>query len=362
MGMRRGGLVVVALLALVAALLGPAGQASYGDATGGAAAAGGPRTTLVHVLRLPTGPHPHVDYLTGRLLHTASGRQILLPFPAQRADDLELLGRAPRGWLVIDHHTATIYQISTEGHAHRLFHYWEDQGYEGFAPVTVSTNHRLFAIGSGGQDESCCNVYDFHGKPIGGRNDVGTLRPMLFRGRSIYFYKHGTMLWRWSVGHDPVKTGLHAASYLDFAHDQYLHGYVTPGGNDGFEAGSISTPHHFRWRVCTTCDGQDVQPYQWSPDGTAITFLDDTSPGTGVIIRGARTGHVLSDLRFTERVWQVRWEDSRHVLVEVLRPEKGKGLHADPKAVLRCGLHGACVRATQWQQHFILDYLSPLAD
>ena len=79
-------------------------------------------------MAVPTGPHAQVDYLTGRLLHTASGRVIQLPWPKQYQDSLELLGRGPDRWIVVYHHTATIFEVTRDGTAHMLFHYNQDQG------------------------------------------------------------------------------------------------------------------------------------------------------------------------------------------------------------------------------------------
>ena len=68
---------------------------------------------------------------------------------------------------------------------------------------------------------------------------------------------------------------------------------------------------------------------------------------------------MVTDLRFNERVWKFRWENARHMLVEVVRHEPGENLYQAPKAVLRCDLDGRCQRATDWQHHFILDYEPP---
>ncbi len=335
--------------------------------TGPAAAAlpvPGPTIHSVDVYSVPTGPRPHVDYLTGRLLHTASGRMIPLPWPIRYQDSLELLGRGPDGWIVVYHHTARIFEVDRDGRAHLLFHYLQDQGYEGYSVVTLSTNHQLIAIRAAGQGGAFYTVYDLAGFVVGYRSwENGTL--VAFRGRSIYFSRSvgltHTRLVRWTMGRVPIDTGLRDVTLLDLAHHQFLRDvYAAPRYRD--ELATLPQPGTVRWSLCTDCHGQDLIARGFSPDGTKLAYFHGSSTGApveGETIRATSDGHVVTDLRFDARVWAQRWEDSLHLLVEVVDRQAGQSLYQAQKAVLRCGLGGRCTRVTTWQHHFILDYEPP---
>ena len=195
-----------------------------GLAAGSASGAPGAdsRTHTIDVLTVSTGRHPHVAYLTGRLLHTASGKVIRLPFPAEYQDSLELIGRGPDGWIVVYHHTADIYEVAANGMTNLLFHYWGDQGYEGYSVVRLSANHRLISVleanpGNG----SIYDVYDLAGFLQGHHHWSSTGGMAAFRGRSIYFAQPNELR-RWTMGHAPVDTGLRHVRLLDLGHHQFL--------------------------------------------------------------------------------------------------------------------------------------------
>ena len=323
------------------------------------------RTHTIDVLAVPTGAHARVDYLTGRLLHTASGRVIQLPWPRQYQDSLQLLGRGPDGWIVAYHHTATIFEVAGDGSAHLLFHYTQDGGYEGYSNLTLSTNHRLIAIRAADpSDVAHYTVYDLAGFVVG-RHDWSFGWLVAFRGRSVYFPQRvsttRTHLVRWTMGQSPVDTGLRGVTLLDLPHDRYLKQvYAAPRYLDKLAA--VSSPARIRWSLCTDCHGQDLISRAFSPDGTRLAYFHGSSTGAttqGVTIRAASDGHVATDFGFNAKAWVERWEDSRHLLVEVIRPQPGQTLYQAPKAVLRCDLAGRCARVTTWQHHFILDYQPP---
>jgi hypothetical protein len=321
----------------------------------------GDRVQTVDVVAVPTAPHARIDYLTGRLLHTADRRVIQLPWPRRYQDSLELLGRGPDGWIVAYHHTATIFEVARDGSAHLLFHYTQDGGYEGGANLTLSTNHELIAIRAADPgDAAHYTVYDLAGFVVDTHRFVfGWL--VAFRGRSLYFPQRvgldRTKLVRWTMGHDPVDTGLRDVRLLDLVNGQFL-----------AEAGSVDRlagvlqPSLVRWSLCTDCGGQDLSSRTFSPDGTGLAYFhgSSTRPAVqGATIRATSDGHVVTDLRFNAKVWAERWEDSRHLLVEVIRLHPGQSPYEASKAVLRCDLSGRCVRVTTWQHHFILDYAPP---
>lgn len=326
------------------------------------------RTAVAHavdVTQVPVGPSAHIDYLTGRLLHTRSGRVIQLPFPKQYQDSLELVGRTRHGWLVVYHHTATIYEVSPEGSLRKVLQYDYDQGYEGYSIVSLSTNRRLIAIQPADPGGSIAfEVFDLAGHHVGYHSwsDGGGLEA--FRGRSLYVSLNANRvshekLERWDLGTAPVDTGLRAVTVLGLAHDEYMR-YLA-GRRNGFGLASLSHPDGIRWTMCGNCHGgQSFFPRSFSPDGTRVVIEGGaTYPSKRVVVRATSDGHIITDLRFDAEVWRERWEDSRHVLVEVIRRQAGQSLYQAEKAVLRCGLAGQCTRVTVWQHHFILDYEPP---
>jgi hypothetical protein len=82
------------------------------------------------------------------------------------------------------------------------------------------------------------------------------------------------------------------------------------------------------------------------------------SPADELSVRASIDGHVITDLRFNARMWTERWEDSHHLLVEVLRTEPGQTVHQAQHAMLRCDRHSHCTRVTSWvtswQHHWLL--------
>lgn len=252
---------------------------------------------------------------------------IQLPWPKQYQDSLQLLGRGPDGWIVDYHHTATLFEVARNGTAHMLFHYTQDGGYEGFANVTLSTNHKLIAIRAADPaDAAHYTVYDLAGFVVD-THSFGFGWLVTFRGTSIYFPKTlsstRTKLVRWTMGSDPVDTGLRNVTLLDLAHDQFVkQAYVVPHYLD--KLASASQPSNVRWSLCTDCHGQDLTSRVFSPDGTRLAYFHGSSRVTALqraTIRATSDGHVITDLRFNAKVWVERWEDARHLLVEVIRPQ-----------------------------------------
>jgi hypothetical protein len=351
----RGRLAVLATAAAATVLLvAPAGAVPVPPAATSAA--------QVEVTALPTGPRPTIDYLTGRLLHTADGRVVLIPVPKAFQDSLELLGRGPHGWLVVYHHTATVYRVSGSGRLDEVLHYPWDQGYEGFSSVRLSTSHRLISIRPADRgDAAPYLVYDLAGHQVGAHS-FGTLGHLLaFQGRTLYVARyadhdaHG-MLVRWTLGTAPTRTGVRGAQALDLAHHEVVRAVSNAPHERLGLAWTPPLPSEVFWTMCQDCRGRDVRPQSFSPNGMSLV---SQSWDRELIVRATSDGHVTTDLRFDARVWAVRWEDSRHLLVEVIRTQPGQTADEAEHAALRCGLGGRCVRATEWQHHWLLHYSPP---
>jgi hypothetical protein len=103
-----------------------------------------------------------------------------------------------------------------------------------------------------------------------------------------------------------------------------------------------------RWSLCETCrPGYFATAF--SPDGRGLLgelgIRDET-------VRSTLDGSVRSDLAFSRPVVGERWENNRHLLVEVVRGAGENRLHA----LVRCSLGGSCARVSVWQHHWMLSY------
>jgi hypothetical protein len=341
-------LTILAALAAGASLA--AAPASAGGSTPGLATA----THQVDVATLPVGPQAKVDYLTGRLLHTASGKTVTIDVPRRFQDSLELLGRSARGgWVVGYHHASAVLAVSPSGQVHRIAHYYED--FPGASQLYLSTNGRLVAIqGVDEGDAALFRVVDLAGTTVGRHDWVSGGSTVAFRGRTLWFSQwgsddlHGPLL-AWRMGHAPQHTrgNPQAVDLLDLRHHQLMREVQTdPQYRGGIT--SVSQPRMVLWSVCETCrPGYSATAF--SPDGRGLLGELGAKDET---VRDSADGSVRSDLAFSLRVYGERWEGNRHVLVEVVDGRARTGEHA----LLRCSLGGSCARVTKWQHHWLLSY------
>lgn len=338
----------------------------------GVAQAATPTAPAVHrvdVNTLPKGPEPRVAYLTGRLLHTPSGRVIALPFPKARASYLELLGPSPRGWLVADRRGQEVYGIERDGSRHPLVDVAHaEPGYPGFADLTLSTNHHLLLATFYERDDTVLlTVYNLAGDEVdsfysgfGPDDSLDHPAPIAFVGRDVwlvYTWKADEPLMRWTMGSEPVDTGLTTVVQVDPVHDQVL---WKPAASSEYGLSALSAPGDLLWTAPLKASEPGGESF--SPDGTK--FVGDDSHR--VFVQSAADGHVVAADAFTAPhalvdVVAVRWEGSRHVLVEVAKqkPTEAYLSPKDPHAVLRCDLESHCTRTTLWQRHWLLGWALP---
>jgi hypothetical protein len=347
--MRRSTTALVLLSALVVtagALVGPPAAAGSGSHA---------RTGTAHevdVATLPVGPRAKIDYLTGRLLHTASGATVTIDVPKQHQNSLQLLGRSARGgWVVGYHYDSAVLAVAPSGRVRRITRYYED--FPGASQLFLSTNGRLVAIqGVDEGDAALFRVVDLAGRTVDRHDWTSGGQTMAFRGRTLWFSKwgvddlHGPLI-RWQMGKRPHPTPPQAVQLLDLAHHQLLR---TVRSDPQYRLGvaPVSEPTQVRWSTCETCR-PGYSPTAFSPDGSGL--LGELG-ARGETVLASTDGAVRSTLEFTRGVWGERWEGDHHLLVEVIDGGRRTGLHA----VIRCSLSGSCARVTKWQHHWLLSY------
>jgi hypothetical protein len=334
-----------------------AGALAIALAAAPATAGGGARalaraTHQVEVGTLPVAAHARIDYLTGRLLHTAAGKTVPIDVPKRFQNSLELLGRSARGgWVVGYHHASAVLAVSPTGRVRRITHYYED--YPGASQLYLSTNGRLVAIqGVDEGDAALFRVVDLDANTVGRHHWISGGQTVAFRGRVLWFSKwgvddlHGPLI-RWQMGSAPDRTPPQAVQLLDLKHHQLVRTVQTdPEYTVGVT--SVSSPGAVRWSICETCR-PGYSESAFSPDGRRLLGelgAQDES------IRDASDGSIQSDLAFSSKVYGERWEGNRHVLVEVVDGPLRTGEHA----LIRCSLGGSCARVTKWQHHWLLSY------
>jgi len=310
----------------------------------------------VTVGSLALGLAPRVDYLSGRVLHTADGRTVTVRVPRRFQDSLELLGRRGHGWVMGNHHASTLVQVGATGRVRTLGRL--HRPVEGRVLLTLSTDRR--SVVSWWADESGAahlRVLDLATGRTVARHAFGSGGQVLaVHGRTVWFAR-----WRandqrgplvtWTPGHRPVPTGARGVTVLDLAGRQVMRTVLSPEYGEGLA--SLEHPRSVRWSVCTTCR-PTYASVAFSPDGSRL--LGDLGLHR-VVVRDTAAGAVQVLVRFDARVYATRWEGSRHVLVEVLRPHSGR---ADQQhALVRCGSDGRCARVSAWQPHSLLRYDGP---
>ena len=344
-------LLVAVTLTMTVTLTGTPATAASGSVPR-AARAGSARQ--VDVAALPVGSHARIDYLTGRLLHTASGRTVTVDVPKKYQDSLELLGRSARGgWVVGYHHASAVLAVAPSGKATRIAHYYED--FPGASQLFLSTNGRLVAIqGVDEGDAALFRVVDLDGRTVARYDWISGGQTVAFRGRTLWFSKwgrddlHGPLL-RWRMHRAPRRAAgdAQAVQLLDLKHHQLVRTVRTdPQWRLG--VASVSQPTAVRWSVCWTCR-LGFSASAFSPDGGAL--LGEVG-ARGESVRSSADGTVSSDLVFSQQVVGERWESNRQLLVEVVDGPLRTGEHA----LVRCGLGGGCARVTLWQHHWLLSY------
>jgi hypothetical protein len=353
--MRRS-LVLTILGAAVLGLVGPV--APVGAALGTPVSPTRSTPHHVDVGALPVRGHPRSDFLTGRVLHTAEGNVVTIPVPTRFQDSLELLGRSPRGWVVGYHHASAILEVGRSGRARTVAHYGED--YEGAATLLLSSGGRLVAVDRPDEgDAAHVHVVDLTGRTVAHHLWTAGGQMVGFRGRTLFFSRWGRSdergpLVRWTLGSTPVRTAVRGVALLDLAHRQVVRTLaVFPQYRLGIAP--LGRPDSVRWRACETCRPAYLAR-AFSPDGRLLAGERGTSD---VTFRRASDGRLVGDLALSRRPVDERWEDSHHLLIEVVRNKPGRARGEAEHTLVRCGLHGRCTRVTAWQHHWLLGYPGP---
>lgn len=306
----------------------------------------------IRVAHLRTDSGPTADYVTGRLLHTADGKQISIDVPSRYQNSMQLLGRSARGgWVLGYHHASEILALSRSGKTRVITNY--HQPLNGDWQLHLSTNGRLVAIESYPPHSVRVRVVDLAGRTVGQYTWSKPGRIVAFHGRMVWFSEaslqrrsvfHPGPLFRWRIGSTPLQTGLAGVDLLDLQRREATRiiGLV-PAQQDGVV--SMTDPDTVRWGFCQGCR-RGFRPTAFSPDGSHLLLLGGAHQGKDVSIRSAVDGTTVSDLVFSLPADDLRWQDDDHVLVEVVG---GRAEH-DVFAMVRCTLDGECARVSDWQR------------
>jgi hypothetical protein len=274
---------------------------------------------------LARGPAPHVAYLSGLTIHTASGRRIAVPVPARQSGFLELMGHTSKGWVVVDHAGLPQRVLAvSHGRAPTILTWGQGEPQDTMFALSRDRTRILQDVdGQGAYTD--LYVYDLSGNRVGHRyfDDVGTVRD--FSGPDLIFSGRNTTLWR--IGGTKTVIDASGATLADFRHDVlFVHTHGVPGHGPT----TLAAPATPSW----TSDGLAVAV---SPNGARVLLMT----GTGYAVRSMGSGKLVASWTLAH-VWSglVRWEDSTSVLLGV-NGDRGQ-------AVVRCRLGGSCRRATPW--------------
>jgi hypothetical protein len=321
-----------------------------------------PSTThLIKVHTLTRGSHARIDYLTGRLLHTAAGGQILIDVPKRYQNSLELLGRSARGgWILGYHHLSEVLALAPTGQVRVITRYHEPE--EGDSRLRLSSNGQLVAIESYGHGSARerVRVFDLAGREVGHHTWAASGRTLAFDGRTLWFSEASTLkrldlrlgpLWRWRLGSAPHRTDLQGVDFLDPQHREATRILqLVPAQHDAVV--SMDDPATVRWPFCQGCR-HSYTPTAFSPDGSRLLLeRGGNHEQREVSIRSSEDGTTVSDLLFSWPESGEMWQDDHHVLVAILAPDHERDLYG----LVRCSVKGACVRVTDWQSHPIWNY------
>ena len=275
---------------------------------------------------LPRGADPQLAWLGGRTIHAANGEETQVPVPAERADNLELLGRSRGQWIVLDHDGWTTRVLAIRGGVARTV--WKRTWY------VFETTYALSRGGTGvvqwywdpnGTTEA--TVFDLSGRvvEVNTWNEFGDL--LDFGGNQLVLSLYDRTQ-TWTVGAEPKPISGRAAA-VDVRHD-----VLFVGDADG-RAGptSLLAPGTAPWYAWFT-------PRSVSPDGTWVAGYNRRK--TRLQVRSMADGS-LAPVKLKRPMGDVLgWEPDGHVIV---------GVHTRlGSALVRCDVEGACERATDWHK------------
>jgi hypothetical protein len=190
--------------ALAALALTVAGVAATAEARKGV----GP-SKVWHVADLTVSQHPAgVDWLDGRVVHTATGELQALPWTeaAARSRHLRLLGHTPHGWLVKDFggDTWNVW-LSRGGHREKLSSTSVSEG--DLVTVALASTGRRYAVSVfDGDAASTVAVHDLHGLTVASHDFVGDGAVLDLSGSRAVISTTDTSLW-WYTDPDHAGTG-----------------------------------------------------------------------------------------------------------------------------------------------------------
>lgn len=287
----------------------------------GAAPAAGPTAAA-----FPAGPAPETAYLVGRVLHTAAGDVVRLPFPKAAARSLTLLGRGRDGWVVLDQSRPTVRIWSVrDGRAHV---FWRTTDWESSTSWRLSRDGTRVLQWYADRDGyfSVATVLDLDGSVVRKRRFNGYGEVLDLTGDRALL--NANLVDLWDFGTNTTRKYDGPATLGDIDRDLAFF-----ADRDGFSAPySLEHPDEPAW-------SSRFNPRVVSPAGDLVAGTDHVT-GQRVQLRSMADGTKLAVLALHYVPGDpLAWEPDGDLIVGV-RSERGR-------ALLRCTV-GGCERATPW--------------
>ena len=279
---------------------------------------------------LPRGADAHVTWLGGTTLHTGGGRTHAMPFSADRAPFLRLLGRSHHSWVIADlgevqAPTSRVLRV----HRGRYRTILTVDNYYDRPTYQLARDGDQIVTWDYDRGGTTASVYSWEGRLLGQRITEGFSQLLgVERDQVIFAGRHVA---RWTAGSPPVpfaESGLLA----DARHDALFVVTRKVAGPT-----SLSNPGTPTWTA-------GFVPRAFSPDGRWVAgyALESVREKTRRLeVRSMRDGTLQpsTGLRLPPNA-ALTWEDADHLLA---------GVHSDRgNALVRCGLGGRCERASDW--------------